>query len=62
MFFGKYGNFYALTIPNAKQLSKYSFTAKSPVPSFTGKWAPKFGGLNPAGDGSVVVSKYVISQ
>ena len=55
MFFGKYGNFSAITIPDAMQLSKYSFTVISPVPSFTGKWAPQF---NQNDDGNIVVSKH----
>jgi hypothetical protein len=57
MFFGKYGNFRAITVPDALQLSKYSFTVKSPVPSFTGKWAPKFIELSPTDDGSIIVSR-----
>ena len=54
MFFGKYGNFSAITTPDAVQLSKYSFTVLSPVQSFTGKWAAQFNGN---ADGSIVVSK-----
>ena len=59
MFFGKYGNFSAMTIPDAMQLSKYSFTVLSPVPSFTGKWAPQFNGN---ADGSIVVSNYITTR
>jgi hypothetical protein len=58
MFFGKYGNFSATTILNATKLAKYSFNVKSPVPSFTGKWAPKFIQLSPTDDGSIIVRKY----
>jgi hypothetical protein len=57
MFFGNYGNFSAITVPDALQLRKYSFTVLSPVPSFTGKWAPQFNGNN---DGSIVVSNKII--
>ncbi len=44
MFFGKYGNFSVTTGPDPAKLAKYKFTVKSPVPSFTGKWAPIFDG------------------
>ncbi len=57
MFYGKYRNFSATTILNSTKLAKYSFNVKSPVPSLTGKWAPKFLELSPIDDGSIIVSK-----
>ncbi len=44
MFFSKLGNFISTTIPNSVKIGKYSFTVLSPLPSFTGKWAPQFDG------------------
>jgi len=44
MFFGKYGNFSVSIEPTPAKLARYKFTVKSPVPSFTGKWAPIFDG------------------
>jgi hypothetical protein len=44
MFFGKYGHFTATTTASAQNIAKYKFVSKSPVPSLTGKWAPKFDG------------------
>ena len=44
MFFGTYGNFSSATGPDPVKISKYSFVAKSPIPSLTGKFAPKFNG------------------
>ena len=44
MFFGKYGHFTATTTALTQNLAKYTFVSKSPVPSLTGKWAPKFDG------------------
>jgi len=55
IFFGKYGNFSATTGPDPAKLVKYKFTVKSPVPSFTGKWAPIFDGTV---DTSIMVGPY----
>jgi len=44
MLFAKYRNFSATTSPDPEAIRKYSFIAQSPVPSFTGKWAPRFDG------------------
>jgi hypothetical protein len=44
MFFGKYGHFTATTTTLTQNIAKYKFVSMSPVPSMTGKWAPKFDG------------------
>jgi len=56
MFFGKYGNFSATSGPDPTKIIKYKFIAKSPVPSFTGKWAPKFDGTI---DTSIMVGIFI---
>ncbi len=53
MFFGKYGSFSATTSPNPARLSNFFFGTLSPIPSFTGKFAPKFLGTL---DSSITVS------